>query len=151
MAENCETCLLHKPWNQKETLRQHKEGETPWSKIDVDLFEIKGTNYQVTVHYYLSFLEVDYLSTAMTKQVITKLKGHFKRYGIPLQMVTDSGPQFPSREFRNFTTEWAIKHATSSPEHHQSNGKAESAVKITNTMMCKALRDGTDQYAALLE
>ena len=24
-------------------------------------------------------------------------------------------------------------------------------MKITNTMMCKALRDGTDQYAALLE
>ena len=30
-------------------------------------------------------------------------------------------------------------------------GKAEAALKITETMMCKALRDGTDQYAALLE
>ena len=66
-------------------------------------------------------------------------------------MVTDSGPQFLSREFRNFTTEWAIQHATSSPEHHQSNGKAEAAVKITKTMMCKALRDGTDQFETLLE
>ena len=27
----------------------------------------------------------------------------------------------------------------------------EAAVKITKTMMCKALRDGTDQYEALLE
>ena len=48
--------------------------------------------------------------------------------------------------------EWVVQHAkTSSPEHHQSNGKMEAAVKITKTMMCKALRDGTDQYEALLE
>ena len=66
-------------------------------------------------------------------------------------MVTDSGPQFLSREFRNFTTEWAIQHVMSPPEHHLSNGKAEGAVKITKTMTCKALRDGTDQYAVLLE
>ena len=44
-----------------------------------------------------------------------------------------------------------VGNATSSPEHHQSNGKAEVGVKITKTMMCKALRDGNDQYAALLE
>ena len=100
VAENCETCQLHKPRNQKETLRQHEEGETPWSKTGVDLFEIKGRNYLVTVDYYSNFLEVDYLSTTTTKQVITKLKGHFARYGIPLQMVTDSGPQFLSQEFR---------------------------------------------------
>ena len=120
VVENCETCQLHKPRNQKETLRQHKEGETQWSKIGVDLFEINDRNYLVTVDYYSKFLEVDYLSTTTktTRQVITKLKGHYARYGMPLQMVTDSGPWFLSREFRNFTTEWAIQHATSSPEHH---------------------------------
>ena len=105
VAENCETCQLHKPRNQKETLRQQEEGKTQWSKIGVDLFEIKGRNYLVTVDYFSNFLEVDYPSTTTTKQVIIKLKGHFARYGIPLQMVTDPGPQFLSREFRNFTME----------------------------------------------
>ena len=151
LAKNCEACQLHKPWTQKETLTQHEEGETPWSKIGIDLFEMKGRNYLVTVEYYSNVLEVDYLSTTTTKQVITKLKGHFARYGILLQMVTDSGPQFLSREFRNFTTEWEIQRVMSSPDHHLSNGKAEDAVKITKTMTCKALRDGTDQYAAILE
>ena len=73
LTKNCETCQLPKPRNQKETLRQH-EGETPWRKIGVDLFEIKGRNYLVTVDYYSNFLEVDYLSATTTKQVITKLK-----------------------------------------------------------------------------
>ena len=55
VAENCETCQLHKPRNQKETLRQHEEGKTPWRKIGVDLFEIKGRNYLVSVDYYSNF------------------------------------------------------------------------------------------------
>ena len=52
-------------------------------------------------------------------------------------------------EFQEFHD--GISHVTSSPEHHQSNGKAETAVTITKTMMYKAIRDGTDQYSALLE
>ena len=151
VAENCEACQLHKPRNQKETLKQHEEGETAWSKIGVDLYEIKGGSYLVTVDYYSNFIEVDYLSTTTTRQVITKLKGHFARYGIPVQIVTDSGSQFLSRQFKDFTRNWGIGHATSSPEHHKSNGKAEAAVKIAKMMMRKALLDGTDQYEALLE
>ena len=100
---------------------------------------------------YSNFIEVDYLSTTTTRQVITKLKGHFARYGIPMQIVTDSGSQFLSREFKDFTRNWGIGHAASSPEHHKSNRKAEAAVKIAKMMMRKALLDGTDQYEALLE
>ena len=151
VAKNCEACQLHKPRNQKETLKQHEEGETAWSKIGVDLYEIKGGGYLVTVDYYSNFIEVDHLSSTTTRQVITKLKGHFARYGIPMQIVTDSGSQFLSREFKDFTRNWGIGHATSSPEHHKSNGKAEAAVKIAKMMMRKALLDGTDQYEALLE
>ena len=68
-----------------------------------------------------------------------------------MQMVTDSGSQFLSREFKNFTRNWGIGHVTSSPQHHKSNGKVEAAVKITKAMMRKALLNGTDQYEALLE
>ena len=115
------------------------------------MFEIKGRNYLVTVDYYSNFIEVDYLPTTTTKQVITNLKGHFARYGIPVQIVTDSGSQFLSREFKNFTRNWGIGHVTSLPQHHKSNGKVEAAVKITKAMMRKALLNGTDQYEALLE
>ena len=52
--------------NQKETLKQHEEGEAPAAKIGVDLFEIKGTNYLVIVDYYSNFIEIDYLSTKTT-------------------------------------------------------------------------------------
>ena len=49
-----------------------KTGKPRGAKIGVDVFEIKGRNYLVTVDYYSNFLKVNYLSTTMTKQVITK-------------------------------------------------------------------------------
>ncbi|CAB4039220.1 Retrovirus-related Pol poly [Paramuricea clavata] len=133
LAENCEAC------------------QQPWNKVGIDLFEIKGRDYLATVDYFSGFIEVDHLSTATSKQIITKLKGHFARYGIPSEMVTDCGSQFISSEFKTFTKHWGIKHVTSSPLHHQSNGKAEAAVKTIKLMMKKSLRDNTDQYEALLE
>ncbi|PFX28550.1 Uncharacterized protein K02A2.6 [Stylophora pistillata] len=151
LAENCEACQIHKPRKKKETFKQHEEGETAWSKIGVNLFKIKEINYLVTVDCYLNFIEVDYLPTTTTEQVITKPKEHFARYGTLIQMVTDSGSQFLSREFKNFTRNWGIGHVISSPHHHKSNGKVEDAVKIAKTMMCKTLLNGTNQHEALLE
>ena len=95
-----------------------KNEETAWNKIGVHLFEIKGINYLVTVaDYYSNFIDVDYLSTTTTKQVVTKLKGHFARYGMPMQMVTNSVSQFLSKELKNFTRNWVIGHVTSLPQH----------------------------------
>lgn len=151
LAENCDVCQEFKPQNQRETLKQHEDGQVPWDKVAADLFEIKGRSYLTTVDYYSNFIEVDSMTTTTTSQVITKLKGHFSRYGIPRKFVSDNGPQFASDEFKIFTEHWGIEHVTSSPGHPQANGKAEAAVKIIKGMMKKALSDGTDQYQALLE
>ena len=40
---------------------------------------------------------------------------------------------------------------TSSPHHHTSNGKAESAVKVMKNLFKKALRAGRDPWLASLE
>jgi hypothetical protein len=46
---------------------------------------------------------------------------------------------FVSREFELFLSNWKVNHATSSPGHQQSNGKAEAAVKIVKTLMKKTV------------
>lgn len=150
-AESCEVCLRWKPANKKESLQQHDIGDAPWQKIAIDLFEIQKRQYLVTVDYYSNFIEVDYLAVTSTKQIVTKLKSHFSRYGTPRQLMSDQGPQFKSQEFKQFMTEWGINHVMSSPYHHQSNGKAEAAVKIIKTMMKKTNENQEDQNIALLE
>ena len=82
--------------------------------------------------------------------VIEKMKAHFSRYGIPEQLVTDNGPQFASSSFHHFTLKYDIQHATSSPHHPRSNGKAEAAVKAAKRIMQKMLKTGEDPYLAIL-
>ncbi|KAK2176170.1 hypothetical protein NP493_677g00010 [Ridgeia piscesae] len=62
----------------------------------------------------------------------------------------DNGPQFSSREFRQFAMQYGFKHVTSSPEYTQSNGKAEKAVQIVKRLLKKANENYEDPYLALL-
>jgi transposase InsO family protein len=48
-------------------------------------------------------------------QMIGILKKHFARFGIPSTVMSDNGPQFVSREFELFLSNWKVNHATSSP------------------------------------
>ncbi|XP_064624557.1 uncharacterized protein K02A2.6-like [Lineus longissimus] len=151
MADSCEHCQELRPRNQKETLRQHEEGNAPWIKIGTDLFEIRGRQYLVTIDYFSNFIEVDQMTTTTSARVIGVMKKQFARFGIPKCIVSDPGPQFTSREFKKFAKDWGIKHVMSSPGHHNANGKAEAAVKIIEHMMTKCQNDGSDQFEALLE
>ena len=151
VADTCEVCQERKPKNQKETLHQVSDGEYPWDRIGMDVFEIDRKNYLVMVDYFSGYIEVEYLPTVTSKQVITKVKMHCARYGVPRSIISDGGKYFASHEFKAFTTEWSIKHTFSSPYHQQANGRAEAAVKTMKTLMQKCHRDRSDPYEALIE
>jgi hypothetical protein len=151
IADACVTCQEAKPRNQKEPLSQHDEGDDPWEKVGLDLFEIQGKQYLVVVDYYSNFVEVELLTTTTSARVVTLLKKQFARLGIPKVIVSDGGPQFVSQEFKTFVSNWGIIHMTSSPMHQQANGKAESAVKIMKTLLVKTYKEGGDPYEAMLE
>ena len=78
-------------------------------------------------------------SSTTSKAVISKLKQHFARHGIPDKVVLDNGPQFNLDKFCRFAREWEFDHVTSSPGHAQSKGLAESAVKTVKRL----IREGT--------
>ena len=89
--------------------------------------------------------------TALSSEVITQLKSTFARYGIPDEVVSDNGPQFSSRKFKQFAESWEFKHTTTSPKNPQANGQVENAIGTTKSVLKKAYEDGTDPYIALLE
>jgi hypothetical protein len=51
----------------------------------------------------------------------------------------------------NFCTDWEFEHTTSSPYHSQSNGKAESAVKIAKRLVKKATKSDNNIWKAILD
>ncbi|CAC5423216.1 unnamed protein product [Mytilus coruscus] len=109
----------------KETLKLHDEPSRPWVKVGTDLCSLYGNDYRITVDYYSSFFEIDRMYDTSSKTVISKLKQHFARWGIPEKVISDNGPQYSSEQFRQFSQIWDFKHKTSSPGHPQSNGKAK--------------------------
>ena len=61
--------------------------------------------------------------------LISALRQSFCRTGVPDVFWSDQGPQFMSKQFHDFASQWGFKHATSTPRYPQSNGKSEATVK----------------------
>jgi len=128
----------------------HETSRRPWDKVGTDLFTIHGRDYLITVDYCGHFFEVDYLPDTHAETVITKLKHHFARHGIPDILISDGGPQYTAHAFKRFSENWQFDHVISSPGNSKSNGAAESAVKIIKRMMRKCHADHEDPYLGLL-
>ena len=86
-----------------------------------------------------------------SRTVFEKLKVQFSRHGIPEIVIPENGPQYASTEFAKFASDWHFQHITSSPRNPQSNGMVESAVKICENNMRKAVHAKFDPYLALLD
>ena len=91
--------------------------------------------YMVVVDYYSRYIELVYLAYTITHTVTAKLKCMFARFGIPNLLVSDNGPQFSSKEFRQFADLLGFTHQTSSPYYPQVNGQSERAVQVAKTIL----------------
>jgi hypothetical protein len=149
-VESCVTCASHQQSQQKEPLLPHPAPSRPWEKVGLDIFTVSNHDYLVTVCYLTGWFEIDRLPSKAITNIIYCLRQHFARHGLPLEVVSDNSP-FASAEFRRFAEKFQFRHVTSSPRYPQSNGKAESAVKIAKKLMIRADETNTDPFLALLE
>jgi len=148
----CDSCQQFLPANQKQPLMQHPIPNYPYQRVGADLFELEGKNFLVVTDYFTNFFEVVELNTNTTAAtVIKKMKCTFARYGIPETVIADGGPQFDNLEFRKWAKDWGFEVNLSSPGRPQSNGMAESSVKIAKTILKKCKASKTDPYLGLLE
>lgn len=124
----------------------------PWQAVASDCFELEGnTIYAVNVELYSDYIEVFNIPDLSTQSLIEGMKPIFATHGTPAVLITDNSSNYSSEDFRIFTTAWDINHTMSSPHHHKSNGKAESAVKIIKNIMRKAQTEKKDVWIAILE
>ena len=140
------------PWCIAEREMQHHPllptdvPNRPWQRVAVDLCEWKNKNYLVVMDYYSKFIELVQLSNISSSQIIHFLKVIFGRHGIPEIIRSDSGTQFKSEEWNKFSQAYGFEVENSSPHHHQSNGQAESGVKIAKNILKKC----EDRHIGLL-
>ena len=77
-----------------------------------------------------------------TDRTFAALRHVFSSHGIPVQIVSDNGPQFTSSDFAKFLKQNGIKHSRTSPYHPDSNGEAERFVRTFKEAMKAGRNDG---------
>lgn len=137
--------------NPKPKILAHEIIDLPWSKLGCDLFEFNISMYLLIVDYYSKYIEIESLNSGCnSSQVILKLKSIFSRHGIPHTLVSDNGPPFNSKDFKEFCENWQIDHKTSSPYLPRSNGLAERSIQTIKKLLLKSYESKSDPYVALL-
>ena len=148
----CSVCLEGRNQQTKEPMTVHPIPTRPWSKVGVDIFELEGRHYLVAADYYSNYIEVANLPRLCTAETVKSIKRMIATHGIMDNiLVSDNGPQFTSREFAEFASNYNIQHDTSSLLRPQSNGLSEKAVQMIKGLMMKCSRAGDDFYLALLD
>ena len=129
-CQTCNFCEENKPAKHHEPLMPTELPDGPWHTIGIDAFEFQQLQYLTVVDYYSRYIFVLHLPDLTSRTIILKLKSLFATHGIPYTARTDGAKYFTSKEFNQFSAQFDFTHVTSSPHFPQSNGQAESAVKI---------------------
>ncbi|KAK3871625.1 hypothetical protein Pcinc_023247 [Petrolisthes cinctipes] len=151
MVSRCSTCAAVQPSQAREPMLSHEAPVVPWTKVGMDFFEWNRQKYLVITDYTSNWFEVKELKSTSASSLVRECRVQFARHGVPLQIVAYSGTQFLSRTFHKFAEEWNFEVVTSSPYHHQSNGKAENAVHTIKKLLSKSEMSNTDPLLAILE
>ena len=148
LVSACDACQVHRASLPIDNLVP-TVASAPMELVSVDLFQFGNSHYLVLVDRFSNFPLVSKLSSLTSKAVIDRLRGWFLLFGFPKTLRSDGGPQFRS-EFRNFCDNRGILHQVSSPYNSQSNGSAESGVKILKATMKKCHPSCWDEAFAML-
>ena len=138
-CSSCGLCAQYKSEQPTESMKSQEIPTLPWERISVDLFQLDGKTYLVTVDHYSDFIEIDWLKNTSATAVINAMKKNFARAGIPRACVSDHS---------QFANEYGFKPVKSLPYHSKGNGKAEPAMKVAKNILKKARHE--DPFLALL-
>ena len=107
--------------------------------VGSDLFYFRRIDFLAVVDYFSKYLLMRKIANSTSSAVIKELGMIFSEFGRPQVFRSDNGSCYASQEFRFFMQNWSIEHRTSSPHYPQSNGLAESMVKVSKNLIEKTV------------
>lgn len=97
----------------------------------------------VVVDAHSKWPEVVIMKSTTTAKTIEKIGEIFSRFGSPLQIVSDNGPQLVSQEMTTFLQVNGVQHIRSAPFHPATNGLAERFVQTLKHALKASQCQGT--------
>ncbi|XP_055623435.1 uncharacterized protein K02A2.6-like [Toxorhynchites rutilus septentrionalis] len=132
-VKSCFVCArqAHAPPKFSEHHWQYPKGA--WERIHIDYAgPVAGSMLLIVVDAYSKWLEVKVTTSTTAETTIGIMDELFSRYGAPITVVSDNGPQFTAGEFKLFLQKSGVKfHKLSAPYHPATNGQAERYVQTT--------------------
>ena len=118
----------------------------PFAQWGIDIVDLLPTApaqkklLLIAIDYFSKWIEADAFSSIKERDVTRFIwKNIVCRFGIPRSIVSDNGPQFDSRVYRDFFQELKIKNLYSTPWYPQRNGQAEASNKTLLTSLKRRL------------
>ena len=131
-VQQCGTCMRFQAQNAAAPLTPTPIPSHPWQICASHIFTLDGVDYLILANFYSNVILVHNFPAGQSNsaKVIHILEEWFCDHGTPEVLCTDNGCQYASAAFADCSIEWGFTHETSSPHYPQSNGFAESCVKI---------------------
>ena len=120
----------------------------PWMRVHID-YAKQGKQYFLVVDTHSHWPEIVPVQNATSHTIISILRDMFSKYGIPLQIVSDNGPQFCSAEFASFLKGNGVKHVRVAPYHAASNRLAERMVQSFKHSYHSSKQDHTSMQQSI--
>ena len=138
LVRGCYACQLVGAPARPEPMISTELPSGPWEQLGLDLCGPfpSGESLFVIVDYYSRWQEVRILRSTSATVVIDHLDDICTQHGLPLSVVTDNGPQFVSKQFKDYCEENNIHHHFVTPYWPQANGEVERQ----NRSLLKAIR-----------
>ena len=147
---SCGACQEFRNRQPKEPELHHEIPNTPWTKLATDVFHIKRRHFVILADYTTKYFDLSQVPDTQSATVTNHTKAMLSRYGIPKEIISDGGPEYTGKEYKQFCKEWDIEHTFSSPEYHESNGYAERTIQTVKKTLQKCLKRKEDPHLALL-
>ena len=136
-AATCEECVSQLPSLPAEPLQPHKPATRPFEILHADLGEVDGRHFLVIVDQFSGWPAVTMYTDKHTtaRRLINSFRTFFMDIGgAPVKIFADNSP-FKAAELQAFLRDWGVAFGSSSPHYHQSNGRAEAAIKSMNKLV----------------
>ncbi|KAI5611825.1 hypothetical protein C0J50_11790, partial [Silurus asotus] len=143
-ARTCTSCQRIHNLPQLAPLQPWEYPEKPWHRIHIDFAgPVEDKMLLVVMDAHSKWPEVAIMKSTSAEKTIEKLEEMFSRFGSPVQLVSDNGPQFTSHEMATFLQANGVQHITSSPYHPATNGFAERFVQTMKHALKVSIGQGT--------
>ncbi|VFQ98025.1 unnamed protein product [Cuscuta campestris] len=101
----------------------------------------------VAIDYFTKWIEAEALANITTQQCKKFIwKNIITRFGAPMNLITDNGPQFRNPRFTEYFEGFGIKHNRSSVAYPQGNGQVENANRTIVDGLKKRLGEARNKW-----